>query len=184
MASNSNITRTDDSDLTIVGLFAPDALLPVATPVVTDTDYAPVEAGPEAEAQAQASEFNNANARSLSSVEGHASNDLRLLSAPIRRGNHVPPTRPTRLHLRRNQPTRLHLRRNQPTRLHLRTNKPQGRTTQYPLENATDAGGTNSVKEDMFIIFAFFRLYLFSRSLSLQRLNAHAVLRLCMRMCE
>ena len=164
MASNI-ITRTDDSDLTIVGLFAPDALLPVATPVVTDTDYGPVEAGPEAEAQAQASDFNNANARSLSSVEGHASNDLGVLSAPIRRGNHILPTRPTRLHLRRNQPTRLHLRRNQPTRLHLRrnqptrlhlrTNKPQGRTTQYPLENATDAGGTNSVKEDMFIIFVF-----------------------------
>ena len=144
MASNI-ITRTDDSDLTIVGLFAPDALLPVATPVVTDTDYGPVEAGPEAEAQAQASDFNNANARSLSSVEGHASNDLGVLSAPIRRGNHILPTRPTRLHLRRNQPTRLHL----------RTNKPQGRTTQYPLENATDAGGTNSVKEDMFIIFVF-----------------------------
>lgn len=33
----SNITRTDDSDLTIVGGFVPDALLPVATPVVTET---------------------------------------------------------------------------------------------------------------------------------------------------
>ena len=36
MASNI-ITRADDSDLTIVGGFVPDALLPVATPVVTET---------------------------------------------------------------------------------------------------------------------------------------------------